>query len=526
MSRQKPARFVSPEWEKLDAALQKWRLSSRAPGEDRNWLRLNLLPFIFWCDRNKVDPESVNDDAVRRFIASWEGRGTEARLRRSWNKAAEEVPDWPTVRVSQHVPMHLRPTYSEGQIVTLPEHEFHPSLCGEIEKFCQNRGFLDPEREALSQLSHRERLNARLAKLHGQDSREVEAAMATRRPRPLSESTIRDIRKLIYTTATALHLAGEAELSDLRRIEDVTTPKGAAVLADSIVKRLGAERAANRLYPFFCVRWLARIARRCGIAFTYAEQLAWNELSLDLLETAIPGPGPCERNLKLMLQLDDPKKFSMLVALPDVMMAELERARARRGKPTVVEARRAKSVIAIDILNTFPIRRRTLATLDLKRNFLCPPGGNTLLVIYPDQEKSRKLLEASLTERNCRLLSLYIGHYRPVLPGADRSSYLFPAATSKGYVSPTTFAGVIANIVKRRTGIHMHVNLWRHVMATKLGEWTQRAEDGGKLLGHIPNSSSTRRYVRLGTRLAAKQLREITDEARSQGIQLLMAGPE
>jgi hypothetical protein len=306
----------------------------------------------------------------------------------------------------------------------------------------------------------------------------------------------------------------------------VTTPKGAAVLADSIVKRLGAERAANRLYPFFCVRWLARIARRCGIAFTYAEQVAWNELSLDLLETAIPGPGPSERNLKLMLQLDDPKKFSMLVALPDVMMAELERARARRGKPTVVEARRAKSVIAIDILNTFPIRRRTLATLDLKRNFLRPPGGNTSLVIYPDQEKSRKLLEASLTERNCRLLSLYISHYRPVLPGADRSSYLFPAATSRGYVSPTTFVGVIAKIVKRRTGIHMHVNLWRHVMATKLGERTQRAEDGGKLLGHIPNSSSTRRYVRLGTRLAARQLREITDEARPQGIQLLMARPE
>jgi site-specific recombinase XerD len=159
----------------------------------------------------------------------------------------------------------------------------------------------------------------------------------------------------------------------------------------------------------------------------------------------------------------------------------------------------------------------------LKRNFLRPPGGNPLLVIYPDQEKSRKLLEASLTERNCQLLSLYVSHYRPVLPGADRSSYLFPAATSRGYVSPTTFAGVIAKIVKRRTGIHMHVNLWRHVMATKLGERTKRAEDGGKLLGHLPNSSSTRRYVRLGTRLAARQLREITDEARSQGIQLLMA---
>jgi site-specific recombinase XerD len=523
MSGKPPVILAMRQWKNLEKALVAHWLRTRAPGERENWQRLHLIYFMGWCDRHHVSPHSVSDTMVAKFAARFPKKVREANLRRAWNKAAQEVPGWPDLRLSPPIDRRTLPSYSEGQIVTLPECEFHPLLVAEVARFCQNGGYLDPEREMLSTLSHQERMNYRLSKLRSDESGASRLFLPSKRPKPLSEHTLADVRRIIYKAATALHLAGEANVRDLRKIQDVATLKAATVLADSVVNRLGQRRAAQNLQPYYCVTWLARVARRCGIVFTYAEYVAWNELIRDLMENDRPNGRMAEKNLRHLLQLDDPKRFSMLVALPDVMMAEVERARIRRGKPKLIEAQRAKYAVAMDILNTLPIRRRTLATLDLNRNFLHLQSGATVLVVHPDQEKTRKTLEASLTDRSRQLLSLYVEHYRPLLPNAERTSYLFPGTATNGHALTITIATIITNIVKRRIGIHMHVNLWRHVMATKLGEKTQRVEDGGTLLGHRPGSRATNNYVRLGTRLATKQLREITDAARPEGVRLLDA---
>ena len=521
MTRRMAARRAVTEWARLHKAIDEWWVANRAPRERVNWARLYLISFMSWCAASHISPQRVSDGVVEKFLAQAKPKRREALLRRAWNNAVQQVNGWPAVTLSPPLDANLRPTCSRGEIVRLPKADFHPSLVAEINQFCANGGFLDPEREMLARFSHRDRVSRRLAKLYADEKTGRLATLMAKRPRTLCPSCLGEISRLLYRTASAIHIAREVNVRDLKHISDLVTPRSAAILADSIVNRLGPERSKKTLYLLYNVRWLLRIARRCGVVFSYAEQVAWNELVMDILETAPLAGGMSEKNLTLTLQLDDPDKFSMLVALPDVMMAELERARCRRGSPTLVEARRAKAVVAIDILNTFPLRRGTLVKLDVKRNFLRPRDGRAVLAIYHDQEKSRKTMEAPMTERSWNLLSLYLQHYRPLLPCAGKTTYLFPGDSRTGYTSPATFSAVISGTVRRRLGINIHVHLWRHMLANKLGELTQRPESAGALLGHVSGSRATRNYVRLSVRLATKQLGKITEGARSRGQLLL-----
>jgi site-specific recombinase XerC len=66
----------------------------------------------------------------------------------------------------------------------------------------------------------------------------------------------------------------------------------------------------------------------------------------------------------------------------------------------------------------------------------------------------------------------------------------------------------------------MNLHLWRHLMGAKLLE---EHEDIGlveELLGHVPGSRATRRYVELKTAWAAKRLDRITDGVRERGRHL------
>ena len=161
---------------------------------------------------------------------------------------------------------------------------------------------------------------------------------------------------------------------------------------------------------------------------------------MDIYAPAANGRGLSKRNLKRLQQFQVPRTFGELLALPDIMMAEMEQGRRRRGAPVLHDARVARMAVAIDLLNTLPIRRRSLITLDLPNNFTELPEGGAKLIVYFDQEKSKKTLGATLSARTWRLISIYSQHYRPLLRGADRSTLLFPGPTRDGHVSPNAFA--------------------------------------------------------------------------------------
>jgi len=87
-----------------------------------------------------------------------------------------------------------------------------------------------------------------------------------------------------------------------------------------------------------------------------------------------------------LAQFDDRDKFASLIALPDVLMDEVEDARRRGdGWATRASARQARAAVAIEILNTLPVRRGSLVSIDVKRNIIPNRGMWPLLIFYPDQ---------------------------------------------------------------------------------------------------------------------------------------------
>jgi len=454
-------------WGALDRALIRWWEKTHS---DKRWnyVRITLSPFMKWCAAKAIAPECVTDRLISGYVASKTFKrkdydaAHEKFLRRRWNIAASEVVGWPTVHLSEPPERHELPTERGDHIITFAVVQFHPSLVAEVERFRAAGGFLFDQ--VASEVSHRERMEARLQSLVLRGS---PRQRPTRMLRPLSYDTLYTSCRIIYMTATALHLSGEARLAELQSIADVMTPKGAAALADSCEARLGqigGRRAAARNVKYF-----HSIAMRCGLYFTMAEREVLRDLNEDLFGYEDRGNGISERNLRKLMQFEDDRIFSMLIALPGVIFGELESSRHQRGgSPTYDEAAQARWAIAIELLNTLPIRRETLVSLDAMRNFVRPKGGAPRFVIFADQEKTGNLLEARLPERTWRMVALYRRQYRPLLEGAESSSFLFPGRAT-GHMVPQALAHGITRLVRDRIGVHANPHIWRHLMSSKLG---------------------------------------------------------
>jgi len=505
-----------PDRAALDEALIRWWNAHNSGNVWDSHFRHTLHPFMSWCSARRIGPETVTDRVVSNYVRSKNPKGQRWRryfknnLHRQWNVAVSEVPGWPAVSVSAPPYRRELPNERDGQIVTFARHQFHPELVAEVRRFCASGGFLGDDID-LEKNPHRARMKIRLQQL----AENTRVRPRPARPlRPLAPDTLHISSRVIFMTATAIHLAGEADISELRSIADVLTAAGAALLTDSLEQRLGPER--GRASAVKCLRFFHSIAIRCGVGFTFAEREVLRDLRSDLIGYDNPSPGISERNLRKLMQFDDERKFGMLLALPDVIMGELERARRRNGKVRFVDARLAWLALAIELLNTLPIRRKTLVKIQPGRNLLKPKGGQPKLLVYANQEKSGNLLEARLTDRTWRIIKLYLRHYRPKLIGADRGSYLFPGRRG-GHMAPQGVAGAITGLVKEWIGVHVNPHLWRHLMSSKLGEVTGRVEDAERLLGHSLDSRATKRYARLRSKMAAELLRGVTERARAKG---------
>jgi hypothetical protein len=147
---------------------------------------------------------------------------------------------------------------------------------------------------------------------------------------------------------------------------------------------------------------------------------------------------------------------------------------------------------------------------------------NGRLLVYADQEKNEKRLEAPLSPRTWRLIQLHCEHYRPLLPGAAGSTALFPSLSSHHpHVWPITLGTNITKLVQRRLKVYVTVHLWRHLMGSQLDQKAVRRGDGARLLGHVPGSHNTKRYIRVQTNDAAQRLRRLTDAVRGHGTRQL-----
>ena len=511
-----------PDWACLDIAMRVYWVDYRKARDlpvGNNWLAIGLARFIRWCSEHAISPDTVRDQTIIIFIdeiAQTELRGRinekEIGLRKAWNHAVKHIPGWPDAPVA--------PTRRTGPkpLVALPEKAFPASFIAEINAYCANLGFLrvdDPTDE--SNLTYLERLRRRRSHYRARlpDGQEAFA----RQLRPLAPVSLQVHRRVLLMTATALVDRNIKRLEDIRAIVDVACLDGAACVVDALEARRGSKLSTSP-YPASLVTTLLSVIARCRLEIDPDELSAIRELEAELVaDHNQPKDELTAKNRTRLAQFDDADNFALLISCSEAEMHRLEAARRRKGHVTLAMARRAEAAIGNLILCSLPVRRRTLATTDWTRNFRAPSrrGGTATLVYFPDQTKTKRALQVVLESWKCTLLDLYWRHYRPLLQSADRSSYLFPGKTATGHKAFSSLARSIVQFVKRRTGLVMNLHLWRHLMGAALLEEHRDVHLVEELLGHVPGSRATRRYIELKAKWSAQALDEITDARRPRG---------
>jgi hypothetical protein len=520
-------RELGHDWQQLDEALEHYWVQRReaddkTPGD--NWLRIRLRRFMGWCDERRIAPPQVSDRVIEHFCdddAQTALRGNPAErergLRKAWNHAVKKVPGWPPATVANTRNPPAKP------IVTFDESRFSASFIAELDSYEENRGLLQPADDIESgQLSFLEKARRRRARSTRRISSADGRSIRSRHLKPLAEDSLYVHRRTLTMTASALVLCGVKSIEEIRSVADVVGLEGAACLMDSLEERQKGSFNESS-YPGSLLTILFSIMARCGIDLPPEEIAAMHELAAEV--GAGRDTGACTltpKNRERVAQFDDPDNFALLVSCAEWEMNWLETERRSRGGVTKAMANRAEAAIGNLILCTLPVRRRALATTDWQRNFRPPTrrGGNATLIYHPEQSKTKRPQQVVVDGWKWRLIELYWRHYRPLLSGADRSTYLFPGNTASGHKIGQKLADAITNLVRKRTGLVMNLHLWRHVMGAKLLEEHEDMHLVEELLGHVPGSRATRRYAELKTKWAAKRLDGITDQARGRGLHL------
>jgi len=514
------AMALGPQWQPLADTLSEYWIEYRkaqgcAPGQ--NWLAIRLGRFMQWCETAGIAPDAVDDGVIAAYIdavAATALRGDiaekERGLRKAWNHCRLNIAGWPAT------PVATRRTPSAHPDVSLPEDHFPASFIAELDAYEEHRGFLRRREIEDRSLSHLERLRRHHPILHEDGT----VVAGRRRPlRPLARPSLYWHRRVMVMTASALVAQGVKPIEAIQGIADVATPEGAACVIDCYDARRPAGDPTT--YPSQLVTALLSIISRCGIVLPAADRSALNELAGEVAAEAGRDDTISPKNRKRLAQFDDPDAFALLISCSEQEMDRLEAERRARGRISIAMARRAEAAIGNLLLCSLPVRRRTLVTTDWERNFRKPTrGGPATLVYHPDQTKTRRALQVVLDPWRWRSVELYWHHYRRHLAGADRSSFLFPGETAAGHKTFGKLANAVTQFVQRRTGLEMNLHLWRHLMGAKLLEEHEDIRLVEELLGHVPGSRATRRYVELKCAWAAKRLDRITDGVRERGRHL------
>jgi site-specific recombinase XerD len=125
---------------------------------------------------------------------------------------------------------------------------------------------------------------------------------------------------------------------------------------------------------------------------------------------------------------------------------------------------------AIDILFCTLMRRRNLASLDIEEHLQRDLQGRIIgIMVAPDETKNRVVIDCDLPSDTRGRLQRFLKDFRPHLPGATESAWLFPSVGGR-HRSPHMLANAISKYVFRRLGTNFNVHLARHLGALILLE--------------------------------------------------------
>jgi len=216
-------------------------------------------------------------------------------------------------------------------------------------------------------------------------------------------------------------------------------------------------------------------------------------------------PGLTVRNRTRLAQFLDDNNVQALRNLPLQLRDE-----AKRSPVNLRSALTMQKAVAIELLFTTLIRSNNLRCLSYSQNFV-PAGllGRQMhLVIPAEHVKNSVDLEIPLSKRTTELLRIYMGIYQPILSRHHNTDLLFPGYFGKPKAA-RSFAQQIVDAILEKTGIQMHLHLFRHMGALLfLNAYPGEYETVRRFLGHKSSETTNRFYVGLESVAAFRRYEE------------------
>ena len=229
---------------------------------------------------------------------------------------------------------------------------------------------------------------------------------------------------------------------------------------------------------------------------------------------------PVIRILKKKAALQPSRNDARIVDLAELRLAALSCSEVALRHHLAVSGHKkrtsanklARTSLAISLLVNSPIRRESLATLDLKENF---DAGFTRLYLSPRETKDKQRDERLLSPEVQKQLRDYIEHHRAVVAPAQETA-LFVGSRGKP-VAPGYLSQTVGDQCEKLFGKRVTPQVIRNIIAGFIvSEAPEKASLASIVLNHA-STATTETYRTSGKQVqAAKKLRAANDHGRAE----------
>ena len=222
------------------------------------------------------------------------------------------------------------------------------------------------------------------------------------------------------------------------------------------------------------------------------------------------GRGMTAKNRERLMPFENEANVRAFLSLPETLRAEVERGKM----PPRHAAVQARLAVAIAVLQTAPLRRQNLSSIELGRN-LVQQGTRWFLLFNEAETKNANPLEYELHQRAIDMLEWYLRKHRSLLAGPDCKA-LFPGENG-GAKHKNTLGLQLKDVVFRYTGLTVNAHLFRHT----LGKIYLDSEPGGlhvvsRVLGHKSPQTTLFFYAGMEGRAASQHFARTIEKARQR----------
>jgi integrase len=459
--RERLRRKVTGPWGDLLALL------TRAPQ------KYNLAGFARFCVIEGISPACVDEATVEAYRA-WRTtatydlhpNGTIHGLRRIWNAHAGTTPGWPDRKLSPP---------KDPRVFALPLAAFPASFEADLDGFVEEMRNPDPFGDK----------------------------------RAMADNTWQDRRGHLIRVASILVQEGHLKAEDVTGLTVLVTPAAMRIALRVMHRKAGGKWNGNAQDVAIT---LLDIARRWVKLDEHSLE------ALQALRNAVKvGPrGVGSRSMRRLEAFDDPIMMKRFFKLPTELFRAADRLQAE-GRPDE-SARLHERALALAILQHQPLRRRTLALIDVEKHFRRDVRGRIVTLSIPGALVKNGIdISAPIPDELGRRIGKHIRVHLPYLKGDSTGNWLFPGSTGAGHKEPGTLAKGVVKEVERALGVEFSLHMVRHIAAMVLYD---SSPDAGpvaqRLLAHRQLSTTEGFYGRLKTRSAHRVWGEMLDTMRTK----------